>query len=154
MIKELNIKDWIDENRFKTSPIQLSDHKNKVKVIFCFQSWCTPSHEEGFPNLIKMVNALKDNPNILFLAIQTVFEGFETNTYDAMIKTQKQYALKIPFAHDAGKDGKSTAQTMINFKTRGTPWFMIINQQNKIIFSDFHLHVNEAINFLENSSSK
>lgn len=96
-----------------------------------------------------MVEALKEKNNISFLAIQTVFEGHESNNYEKMIETQKQYELEIPFGHNAGDDGKSRSNIMTNYQTGGTPWFIFIDKHDNIVFSDFHLNVDAAISFLK-----
>ncbi len=146
---EFNINQWIDANGNKTNPIELSDFKGKFKVVYCFQSWCPGCHSKGFPDLKKMVDALEGNENIAFLAIQTVFEGYEDNTYQKMVETQKQYELKIPFGHDAGDDGKSRSNVMINYKTGGTPWFILIDKHDNVVFADFRLKPDAAIEFLK-----
>ncbi len=146
---EFFVNRWIGENGKHIAPLKLSDFKEKFKVIYCFQSWCPGCHSKGLPDLKKMVNALKGNENITFLAIQTVFEGFESNTFDKLIETQKQYDIQIPFGHDAGDDGKSTSNIMKNYQTGGTPWFIFIDKHDAIVFSDFHLNINAAIAFLK-----
>ena len=146
---EFNINQWIDANGTKTNPIHLSDFKGKFKVIYCFQSWCPGCHSKGFPDLKKMVEALRGNEKVKFLAIQTVFEGHEANTYEKMIETQKQYGLKIPFGHDAGKDGKSRSTIMTTYRTGGTPWFIFIDKHDNVVYSDFHLNPVAAIEFFK-----
>ena len=96
-----------------------------------------------------MVEALVGNDNVIFLAVQTVFEGFESNTYEKMVETQKQYELEIPFGHDAGNDNKSHSQIMTNYNTGGTPWFIFIDKHDNVVFSDFHLNPDAAIQFLK-----
>jgi thiol-disulfide isomerase/thioredoxin len=145
---EFNVKHWVDANGNKTKQIKLSDFKNKFKVLYCFQSWCPGCHSRGLPALQKMVDDLKNNSKIVFLAVQTVFEGFEANTYDKMLETQKKYELKIPFGHDAGDDDKSTSNIMKNYQTGGTPWFIFIDQHDNVVFADFHLNEDAAIEFL------
>ncbi len=146
---EFNVNQWIDANGNKTNPIHLSDFKGKFKVLYCFQSWCPGCHSKGLPDLKKMVNALDGNNNVTFLAIQTVFEGHDDNTFEKMVETQKQYELKIPFGHDAGDDGKSRSHIMTNYKTGGTPWFIMIDKHDNVVFSDFHLNPVAAIEFLK-----
>lgn len=146
---EFNVKDWIDANGNKTKQVKLSDFKGKFKVVYCFQSWCPGCHSVGLPNLQKMVEALKGNGNVVFVAIQIVFEGYNENTFAKMLETQKKYELKIPFGHDAGDDGKSRSNFMQNYKTGGTPWFVFIDQIDKIVFADFHINVDAAINVLK-----
>ena len=146
---EFNVKHWVDASGNKTEQLKLSDFKDKFKVMYCFQSWCPGCHSRGLPALQKMVEALKKNSKVVFLAVQTVFEGFEANTYDKMRKTQKQYELKIPFGHDAGDDDKSTSNIMKNYQTKGTPWFIFIDQYDNVVFADFHLNEDAAIKFLK-----
>ena len=146
---EFYVKDWVDENGNTTNQIKLSDFKGKFKVDYCLQSWCPGCHSIGLPNLKKMIQALKGNENVVFIAIQTVFEGHHENTFDKMLETQKKYDLKIPFGHDAGDDGKSRSNFMQNYQTGGTPWFVFIDQNDSVIFADFHLNVDAAITFLK-----
>ena len=146
---EFNVKDWVDTNGNKTDQVKLSDFSGKFKVVYCFQSWCPGWHSVGLPNLQKMVEALTGYNNVAFVAIQTVFEGYHENTFAKMLETQKQYGLKIPFGHDAGDDGKSRSNFMQNYQTGGTPWFVFINQDDKIVFADFHINVEAAIKVLK-----
>jgi len=146
---EFDVKDWIDGNGNKTEQVKLSDFKGKFKVVYCFQSWCPGCHSRGLPDLKKMVEELSENDNVTFLAVQTVFEGYDENTYEKIIETQKQYKLQIPFGHDAGNDGKSRSNIMTNYKTGGTPWFLFIDKHDNVVFSDFHLNSEAAIEFLK-----
>lgn len=146
---EFDVKDWVDANGNKTEPIKLSDFDGKFKVMYCFQSWCPGCHSVGLPNLQKMVSALEGNDKVAFLAIQTVFEGPDENTFEKMLETQKKYELKIPFGHDAGIDVKTRSTIMTNYKTGGTPWFILIDQHNNVVFSDFHLNVDATIEVLK-----
>jgi len=151
---EFHIQDWIDAKGNKTNGIQLSDFKDKFKIVFCFQHWCPGCHSKGLPDLKKMVDALSANKNIVFLAIQTVFEGFESNTYDKIALTQKKFDLQIPFGHDAGDDGKSHSNLMSNYKIGGTPWFIFIDRHDNVVFSDFHLNPDAAIEFFKSMNSQ
>ncbi|GAA4939562.1 hypothetical protein GCM10023314_10340 [Algibacter agarivorans] len=146
---EFDVNQWVDTEGNKTEAIKLSDFKGKFKVVYCFQSWCPGCHSKGLPDLKKMVNALKGNNNVAFLAIQTVFEGHDSNTYEKMVATQKQYDLHIPFGHDAGNDGKSISNIMTNYQTGGTPWFLFIDKHDNVVFSDFHLNPDAAIELLK-----
>lgn len=146
---EFDIGKWIDAQGNATEPLKLADFKGKFKIVYCFQSWCPGCHSKGLPDLKKMVEALKEHSNIVFIAVQTVFEGFEENTYEKLKETQKQYDLKIPFGHDAGEDGKSVSNIMKNYRTGGTPWFLFIDTHDRVVFSDFHLNSDAAIQFLK-----
>ncbi len=146
---EFDVKDWIDSSGNKTDQIKLADFNGKFMVVYCFQSWCPGCHSRGLPAMQKMVNALEGNDKVAFVAIQTVFEGHQENTYEKMVETQKKYDLEIPFGHDAGDDGKSRSNMMTNYRTGGTPWFILIDQHNNVVFADFHLNVDATIEVLK-----
>ena len=146
---EFEVHNWIDAYGSKTEPIKLSDFKGKFKIIYCFQSWCPGCHSKGLPDLKKMVEALKSNESVAFLAVQTVFEGHDSNTFEKMVETQKKYNLMIPFGYDAGDDGKSTSNIMKNYQIGGTPWFLFIDKHDNVVFSDFHLNQVAAIELLK-----
>lgn len=140
---------WIDENGKDIDAIQLSQFDQKFKIVYGFQSWCPGCHSRGLPALQKMTEALKENNKIVFLALQTVFEGAESNTFEKMVETQKKFELNIPFGHDIGNaQTHFRSSTMHNYRTGGTPWFIFINQNNKVIFNDYHIAVDKAIQFL------
>ena len=146
---EFDINQWVDAHGSKTEPIKLADFKGKFKIVYCFQSWCRGCHSKGLPDLKRMVDALKGNNDVVFLAVQTVFEGHHENTYEKMIETQKQYELMIPFGHDAGDDSKSISNIMKNYQTGGTPWFLFIDKHDNVVFSDFHLNPDASIELLK-----
>ncbi len=144
------VDQWVDTDGNKTEPIELSDFDGKFKVIYCFQSWCSGCHSRGLPALQKITEALGENDSVIFLAVQTVFEGYDSNTYEKMVETQKQYDLKIPFGHDPGDTSShNRSKMMYHYRTGGTPWFILIDQKNKVVFNDFHLNVENAIAFLK-----
>jgi len=148
---ELIVEQWVDDNGENIDPFKLSDHKGKFKVIYCFQAWCPGCHSIGLPSLKKMTEALKDSDKVIFAAIQTVFEGRNANTFERMLEIQKEYDLKIPFGHDDGKGlSKNIATTMLNYKTGGTPWFILIDENDKVVFNDYHMNTDKAIEYLKN----
>jgi thiol-disulfide isomerase/thioredoxin len=143
---ELRVEQWINaDGKELSSPINLSDYEGKFKIIYCYQHWCPGCHSHGLPSLQRLVNEFKDNDKIAFLAVQTVFEGTDVNTFDKLRETQKKYNLDIPFGHDPG-DGRSTI--MEDYKTGGTPWFIFIDQENTIVFADFHINPDGAVEYL------
>ncbi|MEL4307000.1 peroxiredoxin family protein [Joostella sp. CR20] len=147
---EFEVEKWVDANGKETSPIKLSDYNGKFKVVYCFQSWCPGCHSQGLPALQKMVDALKDKNDVAFLAVQTVFEGHDANTYEKMLETQSKYNLKIPFGHDPGDASTGNrSKILTNYQTGGTPWFIFIDKHDNVVFADFHLNVDNAIAFLK-----
>ncbi|MCW8931616.1 MAG: redoxin domain-containing protein [Gammaproteobacteria bacterium] len=146
---ELKVPYWIDANGQPTT-FSLVKNRGKWIIINCFQHWCEGCHIDGLPDLKIISTAFVDNPNIKIICIQTVFEGFETNTKDRLRENQLQYELPIIMGHDAGdSDGNVYPSTMTILKTGGTPWMIVINPEGKIIFSDFRINVDSLITFLK-----
>lgn len=120
------------------SPLSLSKLPGQYRLLYCFQSWCPGCHSAGFPALTEIVEAMADRPEKLSCAvIQTVFEGFGENSYEALVKTRERYPLKIPFAHDSG-DGEGSAM-MKAYRSGGTPWFILIGPDGRVLFNDFKI---------------
>jgi hypothetical protein len=143
---ELEIDYWIDRNG-DPAHFNLANHEGKWIFLKCFQSWCPGCHEHGFPALKRISDALSDHPNIAFAGIQTVFEGHYTNTVDKVREIQLRYDLRISMGHDPGLEG-GRPQTMVDYRTGGTPWMILINPQRQVIFNDFGIDVDKAIAFL------
>jgi len=142
--------EWVNGRGKGIKPVQLKDHQGKFKVIYGFQSWCPGCHSRGLPALKKMVDALKDNDKVSFFGVQTVFEGFSSNTKDKMLETQKQYELEIPFGHDIGTERTGSRSSMMyHYRMGGTPWFIFIDQNDTVVFNDFHLNTEKAIEYLK-----
>lgn len=146
---ELDVPVWIDAAGKETTPVRLADFEGKFKVIYCFQAWCPGCHSSGLPALQKMVDALADSEQVAFLAIQTVFEGSASNTLDRVKEIQQQYELEIPFGHDVGgPETRDISSVMYHYRTGGTPWFIFIDQNGTVVFNDYHLNEDKAIEYL------
>ena len=92
----------------------------RVQSDLRFQHWCPGCHSHGFPTPQKLIKALGDR-GFAFAAVQTVFEGAESNTFERLRETQLRYGLNIPFGHDPAIGRASSL--MADYGTRGTPWF-------------------------------
>lgn len=138
----LRVAQWIDDSGRTMPPLTLDQLGTGLKVIFCFQHWCPGCHSAGFPTLQRLVHELAPL-GIGFAVVQTVFEGFEENTFDQLQQTQQRYELELPFGHDAIPGSYPTV--MEDYKTRGTPWFIIIDREDEVVFSDFHIDADRLI---------
>ncbi len=143
---ELEIDYWIDRHGNPTS-FSLTEHKGKWVFLKCFQSWCPGCHSHGLPAVKKISDALENNPRVVFAGIQTVFEGFGTNTVDKVRKVQLQYDLQFPMGHDPGEPNGHPA-TMINYRTGGTPWMILIDPHQEVVYNDFGIDADKVIDFL------
>ncbi len=132
---EWGVVQWFNLPRDETS-LSLRDVANKIVYLYCFQSWCSGCHSHGFPTLLTVRDALKDDAGVAFVAIQTVFEGFEVNTFDRAKEVAQRYELEIPFGHDAGPDGRRSL-VMQRYRTGGTPWTVLIDREGRVRFNDF-----------------
>ena len=151
---ELEIADWIDPQGKSTS-FNLADHKGKFIFMEFWQAWCPGCHSHGFPSLKKISDDLADNKHFTAIAIQTTFEGHYTNTFAKVRKIQKQYDLNIIMGHDAGdKKTDSHPKTMINYRSGGTPWAVLISPEGKVIYNDFSINPESAISVIKKETAK
>jgi len=142
-----DIEHWIDANGKETN-VKLDDYKGKVLYILAFQSWCPGCHSKGFPTLKYVKDKFKNESDLEFLVVQTVFEGHRSNTKSKLKSTQKKYDLDIPFGHDPGTKS-SYPDIMTKYKTGGTPWVIIIDKDGTVKFSHFHIEPKQANELLK-----
>lgn len=87
--------------------------------------------------------------------MQTVFEGFGSNSEDKLRKNQLKYDLKIPMAHAPGNpQTHSIPEIMRKYRSGGTPWTVIIDPYGKVVFNEFHLDANLATELIKDMLSK
>ena len=139
MAPELSLDYWIDSNGDATS-FSVTDQRGKWLLLKCFQDWCPGCHSSGFPTLKAFATEFAEHPKVAMAGIQTVFEGFTTNTIDDVRKNQLRYELPIVMGHDAGDpDGDHRPQTMRKYRTGGTPWLILINPDGRVVYNHFHV---------------
>ncbi|EAR20279.1 N-acetyltransferase [Nitrococcus mobilis] len=137
---ELVVIDWIDGQGQPRAPWQLADHSDAVRVIYCFQAWCPGCHSSGFPTLQALTAEYTDR-GVQFAVIQTVFEGHDANGAAQRRVMQRRYGLALPFGQD---DARPRPATMTAYRTGGTPWWLVIDQQGRVIYNDFHWRLDLA----------
>lgn len=152
---ELEVPTWVD-GKGRPSSFKLADHKGKFVFMEFWQFWCPGCHSHGFPSLKKLSDAFKDNPHFTALSIQTVFEGSWINTENKMDSIQKKYELfDIVMGHESGADQENGhPTTMINYRSGGTPWAVLIGPNGKVIFNDFSFNVENMIAYLKKEITK
>ncbi len=139
------VEKWIDGNGDEMATIDLKDFEGKVVYLYGFQSWCPGCHKYGFPSLKALTEEFKGNEEVVFVAVQTVFEGHHTNTKNKLRKMQEKYDLRIPFGHDSGdKTTRNRSKILTNYRTGGTPWVVIIDTEGTVMYNDFHIEVEKA----------
>ena len=104
----------------------------------------------GFPTLKKLTEAFEGNPKVVFLAVQTVFEGYSYNTVEKLRSNQLKYKVKIPMAHAPGNpESHSSPEIMRNYRSGGTPWTVIINPDGRVAYNHFHIEPISAVALIE-----
>ncbi len=148
---ELDINYWIDGDG---KPANFSVKASAGKWVFlkCFQNWCPGCHSSGFPTLKAFADEFHGHPSVAIAGIQTVFEGFSNNTQDDVRKLQLRYELPIVMGHDAGNPNADNLDhrpgTMVNYRTGGTPWLILIDPTGKVVFNDYRVNRSKLIEFI------
>jgi peroxiredoxin len=143
----LDVNTWFNLAPGKKS-VRLKDMRGKVMMLFFFQSWCPGCHSRGFPTLQMMQRHYAKASDVGFLVVQTVFEGFGTNTARRAKRETDKLALTIPVGHDAGVN-KSGSRVMKRYRSGGTPWIVIIDKKGVVRYNAFHIRPKQAITLMD-----
>lgn len=149
MAPELSIDYWIDG---EGEPSSFSVKENKGKWVFlkCFQNWCPGCHSSGFPTLKAFSDRFYGHPEVAIAGIQTVFEGYRSNTEEAVRELQLRYELPVTMGHDPGDEKThDRPSTMVSYRTGGTPWLILINPEGQVVYNGFQVHSDKLIEFVE-----
>ena len=125
----------------------VNDYKGKVVYLYGFQSWCPGCHRLGFPTLVELIEHYEGNEDVAFIAVQTTFEGFGTNTPEKAKETADHYGLSIAVGHSGTSHQPSTV--MKRYRTGGTPWTVIIDRHGVVRFNDFHVQSDAAVALID-----
>lgn len=139
---ELRVPTWFDRDGRPRPPVALNDRPGRPVILYCFQAWCPGCHISGFATLHTLIERLGDRAD--YYAIQTVFEGHAENTEARLREEQRRYGLGIPFGHDAG-DVRRLPSTMHDYRTGGTPWFVVIDASGRVIADGFSLVIPDVV---------
>lgn len=139
--------DWL--RNVDGEQLQLADIHEPVIYLYNFQSWCPGCHSRGFPTM-KAVKARLDAvgkaDQVKFVAIQTVFEGHDVNTPEAALESLDRHGLTdVAVGHDSG----NPPATMVNYRTGGTPWTVIIGPDREVITNGFHIETETTIEIID-----
>jgi len=140
-----DVKEWFNLESGATS-LDISDFEGKVVYLYCFQSWCPGCHSSGFPALRSVSDAFKNDDEVAFVAVQTVFEGYHANTLNRAREIAKEYELTMPVGHSGSRSERPGL--MSTYRTGGTPWTIIIDRDGIVRFNDFHLKPQQAISLI------
>jgi thiol-disulfide isomerase/thioredoxin len=151
---ELEISNWID-GQGNPATFKLADQRGKFILLECWQAWCPGCHSHGFPTLRQVYSAFKDSAYFAAVGVQTTFEGYATNTADKMREMQIRYELPIAMGFDAGDPNTGDhPSTMVNYRTGGTPWAILISPDGYVLYNDFGMDGDNAISYLDTEIEK
>jgi thiol-disulfide isomerase/thioredoxin len=146
---ELEVDYWLDRNG-KPTIYTIGASRGRWIFLECFQNWCPGCHKHGFPTLKKVADAFDGDDRVSVAAVQTVFEGFDSNTRAAVRELQLRYELPIPMGHDPGSpDGEKLPRTMLSYRTGGTPWIIVIEPGGTVAYNDYHINGDKFIELLK-----
>ncbi len=146
---EIKLDYWIDGDG-KESTFSVKESKGKWVFLKYFQNWCPGCHSSGFPTLKAFSDEFYGHPKVAIAAVQTVFEGEWTNTQEAVRELQVRYEIPATMGHDPGDTEKDyPSLTMINYRTGGTPWLVLIDPDGVVVFNDFHVDRGKLIEFVK-----
>lgn len=150
----LGVTRWVDASGQPLAEYGLEQMGDGYKLIFCYQHACPGCHTQGFPDLIRLMESLHGSGHVRFAVVQTVFEDWEDNNYEAMLQDQARYALPVPFGHDDGGPGRAGSVLMQRYGNGGTPWFILIDPEGTVLHSHFRIDVDKTIALLRRASAE
>lgn len=134
---DFRVPNWLSN---VDSDLRIAEIAEPVIYLFCFQAWCSGCHQHGFPTLRSVRESLrkkKQDDQVKFVMVQTVFEGHNENTAEAAQRAAHEHELDdLPLGHDSG----TPPRLMLDYRTGGTPWVVIIGPRPDriVLFNDFH----------------
>ena len=139
MAPDFGVDTWLNVPS-EASRVELADYADRCVYLYCFQSWCPGCHSQGFPALLHMLEFFAGEPRLAFVAVQTVFEGFDTNSLEAARGVAQKYQLDIPIGHDPGPESSGSI-VMRRYRSGGTPWTIVIDRDRRVRFNGFQADV-------------
>ena len=145
---EFRFDNWL-ANVDPDEGLRLADIAEPIIYLYNFQSWCPGCHSHGFPTLKTVKEHLEANGQsdlVKFVAVQTVFEGHDSNTAAAGLESVARHSLSdIALGHDTGPT------TMIDYRTGGTPWAVIIGPapDRSVLANGFQLTADQIIDLID-----
>ena len=146
---ELVASEWRGPDGSPLESVSLADLQAPFKLLYFFQGWCPGCHQHGFPTLRTVLeNTGRDE--LQAVAVQTVFEGYDTNVPERAWKLQQTWQLGIAFGHDGPKP---RSRLMGRYRTGGTPWLVLIGPDGRVLENHFHMNADAVVQFVKDHVS-
>jgi len=95
----------------------------------------------------------RDDPDVAFVAIQTVFEGYASNTFERGREVMAKFGLEdVPMGQSGGPGEPS--KFMRRYRTGGTPWTVVVAPDGSVVWDGFHIGSSDAVALIERLSQK
>ena len=121
--------------------VNLQDLKGKVAVVDFWATWCGPCIA-SFPGMQKAVNKYKDNPNVVFLFIDTWETGDNREKQVVDFIKSKNYNFNV--LYDIPKmENAAEFAVVSSYKVEGIPTKFIIDADGNIRFKSVGFGGNE-----------
>lgn len=130
----LGVDTWINLPEGKER-LGMPDFQGKVLAMLFFQATCTACEYREFPVMKQLVEEFEGDDGIAFVAIQTTFEDFTSNSELQLKPVAEKHKLSIPFGHLAKSADPNVYSLNVAYNTPGTPWWVVIDKEGKVAFN-------------------
>jgi peptide-methionine (R)-S-oxide reductase len=147
---EFRFDHWL-ANVDPTNGLTIAGIDEPIIYLYNFQSWCPGCHSHGFPTMKAVTDHFEHSGRVdlvKFIAVQTVFEGHDTNTPEAALDAVRRHGLSdVALGHDSG----NRPTIMQDYHTGGTPWTVIIGPgpTRTVLADGFQVDAQAAITLIE-----
>lgn len=118
----------------KGEKVTLTNLRGKVVILDFWATWCGPC-KDSFPGMQIALNKYKDNPNVVFLFIDTLESGTPQEIQENVSKfiAENKYTFNVLFDQPV-KEGSRNYMTTNDYEIKGIPTKIILGPEGNIRF--------------------